>query len=173
MKKGNFVILRAIEKSDLPLLRTWRNEENFKKHFREYLEISDLAQQKWYEEDVNNNSRIIMFAIVDSNNSQLVGCCGLTYINWVHRNADFSFYMGKDLSYIDDEGYALEAAQLLIDFGFNQIGLKRIWTEIYEFDFLKDKFLNEIGFQLDGRLRSNYFYDGKWWDSLIYSLLSD
>jgi len=173
MKKGNLVILRAIEESDLTLLRMWRNEENFKKHFREYLEISELAQRKWYEEDVNNNSKVIMFAIVDSSNSKLIGCCGLTYINWINRNADFSIYVGKDLLYIDDDGYAFEAAQLLIDYGFNQIGLKKIWTEIYEFDNLKDVFLRGLGFEIDGRLRSNYFYDGRWWDSLIYSIIVD
>jgi hypothetical protein len=31
---------------------------------------------------------------------------------------------------------------------------------------------DKIGFIQDGLLRQNYFYDGKWWDSIIISILS-
>jgi RimJ/RimL family protein N-acetyltransferase len=173
MKKGKLVLLRAIEEKDLVQLKLWRNEESFKMHFREYLEINDFSQKRWFENEVNNNNHVIMFSIVDIKDEVLLGCCGLTYINWIHRNADLSLYIGDNLSYIDNYGYAKEAVDLLLDYGFNQLNLKKIWTEIYEFDKLKYEFLNSFGFSMDATIRFNYFYNGGWWNSYIFSILDN
>jgi hypothetical protein len=114
-----------------------------------------------------------MFTIVDLSTNEVIGACGLLYINWIIRSADFSFYIGKDELYIDEQGYAEESAKLLIEYGFNQLNLHKIWMELYEFDelkinFFKDKFL----FKVDGILRDNCFENGKYWNSLLISLLN-
>jgi RimJ/RimL family protein N-acetyltransferase len=172
MKTGELIYLRPIEEYDLEQLKTWRNHESFKKYFREYLEISNTQQLNWFNNEVLNNNRTVMFSIVDKISDELIGCCGLTYINWVNRNADFSFYYGRNLDYIDTEGYSIEAAKILLDYGYNQLNMHKIWAEIYEFDSVKKGFLLELGFKLDGELRENYYYDGRYWNSCIYSMLS-
>ena len=48
MKKGSIVYLSAIEEGDLKQLKEWRNIESFKKHFREYRDINDNMQMKWF-----------------------------------------------------------------------------------------------------------------------------
>lgn len=173
MKKGEKVYLAAIEREDLSFLMKWRNKESFKKNFREYKELNTDLQDSWYQNKVQNDPSTIMFSIKRITDHELLGCCGLCYINWVHRHADLSFYIGYEDSYIDLEGYALESCELLFDYGFKQLGLNKIWTELYEFDFAKRKLLVNMGFHIDGELRKNYFYDGKWWNSLILSLLSE
>lgn len=113
-----------------------------------------------------------MFVIVRLSDNKPIGACGLLYINWIIRSADFSFYIGDNQSYIDSEGYAKDAANLLINYGFNNLNLHKIWMELYEFDKLKlDFFQNEFNFQVDGKLRDNCFEDGKYWDSSILSLI--
>jgi len=168
---GKHIYLTAVEKEDLSQLKTWRNNPDFRKKFREYRELNSEMQNNWFEKFVVNDKNTIMFSIRNIANAELLGCCGLCYINWVHRYADLSFYIGKDNLYVDDK-YALETVDLLIKYGFYELGLNKIWTEIYEFDSLKINFLRRYGFKTDGQLRENYFYDGKWWDSLIFSILS-
>lgn len=112
-----------------------------------------------------------MFAIRDVKNEELLGCCGLCYINWVHRNSDLSLYIGKDNLYIDDTGYAEESCRLLFDYGFLELGLEKIWSELYEFDQKKITLYQKLGMQVDGTLRNQYYYDGKWWDSKLLSIL--
>ena len=41
-----------------------------------------------------------------------------------------------------------------------------------EFDEKKKALYDKFGFQQDGLLRQNYWYDGKWWDSRILSVLN-
>lgn len=173
MKKGALVYLAAIEERDLEQLKDWRNIESFKKHFREYREINDNMQMRWYENSVSNDSSTIMFSIKRVSDDKLLGACGLNYVNWVHRHADLSIYIGHNEAYIDGEGYAKESCEILFEYGFNQLGLNKIWTEIYEFDEKKKDLYEVLGFELDGRLRRNYFYDGQWWDSLIISILKE
>ena len=63
MLKGNQVYLCALEREDLPQLMAWRNQTNFRKYFREYLELNSDMQNNWYEKKVINDPSTIMFAI--------------------------------------------------------------------------------------------------------------
>jgi RimJ/RimL family protein N-acetyltransferase len=172
MIKGKLVGLTAVEKEDLKSLKDWRNNTEFRKHFREYRELNMAMQEKWFEQKVVNDSTTMMFSIKRLSDNELIGCCGFVYINWVHKHADLSLYIGWKDAYIDDKGYAKEACDLLLNYGFNELGLNKVWTEIYEFDTKKKKLYDKFGFHQDGLLRENYFYDGKWWNSRILSILA-
>lgn len=174
MIKGVKVGLRAVEKEDLPLFRNWRNITDFRKHFREVRELSLTDQEKWFDSLQATRHINFMFTIVDLSTNTPIGAAGLLYINWTIRSADFSFYIGKDAMYIGDDGIAEEAAKLLTDYGFNNLNLNKIWMELYEFDTQKISFFTDkFGFKKDGILRQNCFENGKYWDSLIISLIKD
>ena len=170
---GEKVVLTAIEREDLKKLQEWRNNPDFRKYFREYRELSMTIQEQWFASKVLNDPTTIMFAIRRKDDNELLGCCGFVYINWVHRYADLSLYIGWDNAYIDEVGYARESCELLFKHGFNELNLNKIWTEIYEFDEKKWTLYKQLGFKQDGMLRQNYFYDSKWWGSRILSLLAE
>ena len=172
MIKGKLVGLRAVEKEDLPFLRDWRNLTEFRKHFREVRELSLPDQESWFESLQRSKHINYMFTIIDLKTNNPIGAAGLLYINWIIRSADFSFYIGEKEMYIDSYGIAEEAASLLIDYGFKNLNLHKIWMELYEFDNQKIQFFTKkFNFKQDGLLRDNCFENGKYWDSLIISLL--
>jgi len=171
MLKGKLVSLFAVEKEDLQKLCDWRNNPEFRKHFREYRELNMAQQENWFEDKVVKDNTTLMFSIRRNEDNELLGCCGFVYINWVHRHADLSLYVGWKDAYIDEEGYAEESCRLLLDYGFNELCLNKIWTEIYEFDDKKKILYDQFGFQQDGLLRQNYWYNGEWWNSRILSII--
>lgn len=171
MIKGKHTNLRAIEEGDLEQLLEWRNKPHLRKYFREYRELSWDQQTWWYENIVLKDDKVRMFAITDLD-GKLLGASGLCYINWVDRNADFSIYLGSDDMYIDDV-YAIDASKSMIKYGFEELNLHRLWAEIYDFDEPKVKMFNTLGFELDGRHRETHWTNGKWCDSLFFSLLND
>jgi RimJ/RimL family protein N-acetyltransferase len=172
MIRGKRVRLRAIEPSDLEQLLLWRNRPDFRRYFREYRELSIAHQQKWYVDKVVNDPSTRMFSIVRDDTGELMGACGLCYIDWVNRNADFSIYIGYDHLYIDDV-YAVDAGIQLLKYGFEELALHRIWAEIYDFDEAKKKFFSRLAFTLDGRHRETHWAEGAWHDSLFYGLLNE
>ena len=77
----------------------------------------------------------IMFAIRRNEDNLLLGCCGFVYINSVHKHADLSLYIVHEESYIDHNSCSEKSCSLLLSYGFNEICLNKIWTEIYELNF--------------------------------------
>jgi len=171
MLTGRYVGLRAIEQADLPQLLQWRNDPQLRRYFREYRELNHTQQQQWFETKVNADPTTRMFAIVDKSNSRLLGACGLCYVDWVNRTADFSIYIGADGLYIDQR-FAPDAAHVLARYAFDELCLHRLWSEIYAFDTPKQGFFTALGFKLDGRHRGTHWAEGQWHDSLYFSLLS-
>ena len=166
----NGIGIRAIEVEDLPLIQSWRNNEDLRQYFREYRDFSLDQKKDWYSNMLKNNN-IEMFVIVDIKRlNEVVGVTGITYIDWPNRHADVHFYIGKNGQWIDDK-YSPIAIKLILNYGFNTLNLNKLWAEIYEIDFKKLSFFKSLGFQIDATLRDHYFHNGKYYNSHILSLL--
>jgi RimJ/RimL family protein N-acetyltransferase len=172
MLRGALTGLRAIEEADLAQLLAWRNEPALRRYFREVRELNATQQRQWFDTQVNGSAATRMFAIVELATGRLLGACGLCWIDWVNRTADFSIYLGADGHYIDSR-LAPDAARTLIRYGFDELALHRLWSEIYAFDTPKQAFFDGLGWALDGRHRQTHWAEGAWHDSLFYSLLAD
>jgi len=162
-------VLRQIEESDLPLFLEWRNQ--LMKYFRQYRYLTPYDQAKWYSELVEDPNRF-MFSIW--NDGQLVGCCGLK-VDRHNRSGEVSIFLGSpkvgnDPVYLDEKVAPL-ALKDLMAYGFDILGLHRIWAEVFDYDIKKAKLFEDAKMKIEGALRENYFKLGKWVDSTIYGLL--
>lgn len=166
-KDGNYS-LRPIEISDLQVIQKWRNDKNTLPNVREYRLMSVSHIRKWYDSMILDN-KFEMF-IMQTSNQEPVGVCGLTYIDWKNRNADLHFAVYKDSLWIDDK-YSNIFYPIIVDYAFNNLDMNRIYVEMYEIDKKKVDFFSKKGFNKDVCLRKQYYYDGRRWDSYIYSLL--
>lgn len=170
MISGKYVGLRAIEKEDLTLMLHWRNRPQFRQYFREYRELNFMNQELWFDNIVRKDRNIIMFSIVDLKSGNLLGACGLCYINWINRNADFSLYIGDSDAYIDKK-FAPDAGKVLLNYGFNELNLHRVYAEVFDFDKPKQALMKHLGFRLEGTHRETHWSNGRWNDSLMYGIL--
>ena len=171
MLAGDHIELRAVVRNDLTQLLEWRNRPEFRRYFREYRELNMDHQIKWFETVVQSDPSVRMFSIVNRSDGSLIGACGLCYIDWINRNADISIYIGVNDLYIDDL-FAPDALSVLVRYGFDELELHRVWTEIYDFDKAKIRLLEGFGFRLDGRHRETHWTEGSWHDSLYFGLLA-
>lgn len=69
------------------------------------------------------------------------------------------------------QGYAYHASRMMIDFGFQKLGLHRISAAVGPDNTASLTGLDEHGFTFEGRIRDHVFTNGAWRDSLLYSLL--
>ena len=169
MVKFENIAIRAIEIEDLEIIKSWRNDEQLRKYFREYREFSMTQKKDWYF-NMLKSPNFEMFVIIDLNDDQVIGVTGITYIDWPNRHADVHFYIGKNSEWID-KTYAPKAIKLILNYGFNILNLNKLWAEIYEIDTKKLSFFRSIGFEIDATFREHYFYNGKYYNSHILSLL--
>ena len=166
MLTSDKIILKKVEKEDLETLRNWRNEPSLRKYFREHKDISKTDQENWYQNKVLNDPNQYNFSIFADD--KLIGHCGLYYINWISRSAEFGIYLG-DFNYRNG-GYGSDALKTLIKYGFEDLNLNRIWCEVYKNNEALDIY-KHLGFKYEGTLRSTYYNEGQYWDSDILGML--
>ena len=168
MLEGKYIKLRQIEESNLIKLRDWRNSPYIRAYTREYRPLNMLNQKMWFE-SLHVDKSNIMFAIEKKNDKEIIGCCGLTYINWKEGHGEISIYIGEEKW--QEKGYASDTINLLLKFGFCELRLHRIYAIIFEYNEASIKFFEKKEFKFEGRHRESRFWDGKFHDELVYGIL--
>ena len=168
MLEGKHVRLRQIEEADLVKLRDWRNSPYIRAYTREYRPLNMLNQNRWLSSLLTDQTNI-MFIIEKLDSSEMIGCCGLTHINWKEGHGEVSIYIGEEKW--QEKGHASDALELLLNYGFCELRLHRIYAVIYEYNEPSIKFFERNGFKLEGRHREARFWDGKFHDELVYGIL--
>ena len=168
MLKGKLVELCQIEESDLAKFRDWRNSSFVRNYVREYRPLNMQNQKQWFESLTNDRSNI-MFAIHGIVIGETIGGCGLTYINWKEGHGEVSICLG-DTEW-QGKGYAGEALDILIKYGFEELRLHRICAIIYSYNELSIKLFEKHGFHFEGLQREARFWNGKFHDEKIYGIL--
>ncbi|HEY8527880.1 MAG TPA: GNAT family protein [Acidimicrobiales bacterium] len=85
-----------------------------------------------------------------------------------HRAGELGYALRRDRW---GQGYAHEAARLMLDFTFTTVGLHRVQAACGPDNERSRALLERIGFRCEGRIRDHVFTNGAWRDSLLYSLL--
>ncbi len=70
-----------------------------------------------------------------------------------------------------EKGYATEASRALMDFGFAELGLHRIFATCDPANTASAHVLEKLGMKREGRLREHKWSKGKWRDSFLYAML--
>lgn len=166
---GNKIQLRNVEPRDLEQLRQWRNQPVLRQYFREYREITPLMQQKWYEDCVCTNKNQVDFVIERPQpDADIIGHCGLYYIDWLHKRAEFTIYIGNMM--FRNHGCGSDALRTLCKYGFEELNLNKIWCEVFDNNPAIVVY-RHLGFVDEGTLRQHHFSVGRYMDSHILSML--
>ena len=168
MINGKKVGLTAVNQENIEQLREWRNQPELRQYFREHKELSKEMQSNWFNSRVLNDPNQYNFEIHDLESNKLIGHCGLYYINWIARTAEFGIYIG-DFSFRNG-GYGSDSLRTLIHYGFDELNMNKIWAEVYSNNEALNVYIH-LGFKIEGILRQNVFKNGQYFDSTVISLL--
>ena len=107
-------------------------------------------------------------AIVLPDQNQLIGSCGVRKKQPNTHQAELGYeiaplYWGQ--------GYATEAAQKMLDFGFEHLELHRVWASCLAENKASARVLERLGMKQEGCIRQNRWMKGRYWDTLIYGIL--
>lgn len=144
--EGERVTLRPLTESDLPLTLTWRNQD----HIRRWFFFSDIIQPEqrraWFDKYSQKDDDFV-FVIVERETGTPVGQVALYRIDRDKGEAEFGRIMIGAAS-ASGKGYAKAATQLIVErFGFDQLGLKRVYLEVFADNATAIAVYEKCGFQ--------------------------
>lgn len=96
-----------------------------------------------------------------------VGSVFLVDVDFENRNAELGYWIIPDHH---GNGYATEAAELCLDYAFDELGLHRVWARTHEDNEPSKRVLEKLGFQREGVSRDHY-YRGDYSDEYRFGIL--
>lgn len=99
---------------------------------------------------------------------QLIGNCGIRINNPELREANIGYELN---SHFWGKGYATEAARAILQFGFSELGMHRIYANALAINKGSARVLEKLGMRLEAREVEKELIKGQWQDSLIYAIL--
>ena len=109
-------------------------------------------------------------AVADRSTREIIGSCGLLLAEDPPSGAETYFVIRKASWGM---GYGTEAAAALIDYGFQNLSLHRIWAQAAPENKASLRVLEKLGMTYEGLVRGIVLKDGRWRDAHQYSILED
>lgn len=169
-RQSKRIILRPLERGDIPLMTQWMNDPDITKYLGRSLPVSVIQEEKWLESQSQMNNDFT-FGIIDRTSGELIGNMGLHDVSWVHRRASTGAVIGNKDYW--NKGYGAEAKMLLLDFAFNALNLIKVTSSVFSFNGRSLRYLEKTGYKKEGVLKSQFFKDGQYWDEVLLAVFRE
>ena len=166
------VYLRAPERSDIPLWLTWFNDWRTVRTLARKAPMAGWAEDGWFNsmpEWWGKSDYVFAACLFDGDRN--VGNCGLHEIDLPNGNAALGIAIGSP----DDQnkGFGTDVVRALLEFGFGQLRLERIWLDVYDGNPGAQRVYEKAGFTVEGVLRHAAFREGAYLDIVRMAILAD
>ncbi len=172
-EQGAFALV-PIRPVDIEQVRQWRNEQM--PVLRQRQPISEEQQRTYFDRHIWPTFALdtppqLLFSYLKNN--ELIGYGGLVHLNWPDQRAEISFLVNTAATHDIPTYQALFRTYLTLvqRVAFEALGFNRLFTETYDIRPDHIAVIEEIGFQLEGRMRQHVRIDGQFVDSLIHGKL--
>ena len=153
-------IFNSLSKPAIKELLGHRSEE-------EYLQ----EEHKFKNGYSSYNRSFLLFLLIDKELNKIVGRCGIHNWNKDHKRAEIGYNMQDDS--FKRKGLMKEAVNAIIDYGFNELKLHRLEALVGANNIASLKIMERFDFVKEGLLRQHFYIDGKYEDSIMFSVLGE
>lgn len=165
------LLLRRVDVKDVNEIIALRsNPETMKYIPRPLVKTTEDALEHIAMMDAKiENNEGINWAITQKGNPKLIGVIGHYRIKPEHYRAEIGYMLLPEFS---GKGIISEAVKEVVKYGFKGMQLHSIEAVIDPENNASAKVLEKNGFVKEAHLKENEFFEGRFLDSVIYSLLN-
>ena len=150
--------------SELELVYKWRNDQRIREYMFNSDEISEIDHKVWFENSTNDPSRDLL---IISRDGEPFGFAQFK-ISVCKTVADWGFYVDPD----GRKGQGTILGNYVLEYGFKEIGLRRIYAEVLETNGRSHSLHIRLGFTCEGILRKHHEKNGVYQNVSMFGLLS-
>ncbi len=148
------IALKVMEKEDLPFIHELMNNPDIMSFWFEeaYKSMTHLAEI-YEKQDGNPDGRNFIL----KNNNERAGFVQLAYIDYTHRNAEFTIMIDPNCQ---GKGYAGKATKMAMDYAFTVLNLHKLYLYVDEVNEKAIHIYKKAGFQTEAVLKGEFFANG-------------
>ena len=165
------LILREFTMQDWPTVLAYQSDLRYLRYYpwteRTPEDVQDFVRMFLTQQAERPRTKF-QLVLTLKNDGQLIGNCGIRLRAPNAREADIGYELAPRHW---GHGYATEAARAIVAFGFAELNLHRISARCLADNVGSAHVLEKLGMQLEGRLRENEYFKGRWWDTLLFAIL--
>ena len=167
---GKRVRLTSINDEDVLEFQRWYNDVSFMRHYDVVSAVpKNIEAIKGIINDIGRCSTDYIFAVKNFEEEKLIGVTGFENISW--NNGTALVYIGIGDEKNRGQGYAKEALNLTMEFGFEELNFHRIYLTVIEYNEFAIKLYEKLGFKREGVYREFIHRDGRRYDMYLYGIL--
>ncbi len=164
------LVLREVTDNDVQDLFVLRSSTDMMKFIDRPLatELNDAQKLIDIIKDLLSKNEGITWAISLKGEDRMIGTFGFWRIDKAHYRTEIGYLLHKDYW---GKGIMQEAMETGINYAFNTLGVHSIEANINPNNAASIKIAERNGFVKEAHFKEDYYYNGKFLDSAIYSLV--
>ncbi len=119
--------------------------------------------------DATFNNTDVTWGICTKNDNRVIGYLGFWRIKPDHHRAEIGYALHPDWH---RKGVASEAVKAVLDYGFTVMNLHSVEACVNPANNASIRLLERHGFVREAYFKEDYYYNGRFLDSAIYSLIT-
>lgn len=167
--EGEKIALGPLRRDLIPLYHAWITNPHTNRFLLAGNSAMTLDEEITWYEGVTRRNDIALYTIYELPGFRPIGNVDLHGIDRVNRSAELGIMIGE--SDARGRGLGTEAVRLMCDIGFHILGLNSIHLVTFGWNFAGQKAYVKAGFREIGRRREARWFDGRYWDDVLYDLL--
>jgi RimJ/RimL family protein N-acetyltransferase len=150
--RGRETFLRAPERDDIPRFVRWMNDERTVRFLAARSPLGQALEEQWFERMIERQGRDSWFFVICTlADERPIGTTGLFEIDLTNGSAAIGILIGDPAD--QGRGLGTDAMEALLDFGFGELRLERMWLDTYDFNPRGVRSYEKAGFVHEGTLR--------------------
>jgi ribosomal-protein-alanine N-acetyltransferase len=165
------LLLRQVDKTDVNEIFFLRSDEQIMKYLDKApaKDLDDAYKFIQTISDQEKNNAAVTWAITLKGNPKMVGTICFWNIQKEHYRAELGYLLHPEHW---RKGLMQEALTAILEYGFKVIKLHSVEAHVNPNNIPSIELLEKNGFIREAYFKENYFYDGRFLDTAIYSLLT-
>lgn len=169
-RPGFRIRLRPIAESDVDGILEWINDPAITRNFASFDEPISREQELEFIRAMQRSKTDHLFAVEWADGTgPIIGTAGLHRIYWPAKNGRVGLMIG--LKEVQGKGLGQEALRLVVGYGFERLGLHKVWLVHYADNARMRHIAQKLGFTQEGVLRDEYFHNDRWHDMVRHAIL--
>lgn len=165
--RGELVWLRPMEAADV--LETSIEDEELA-HYAGFRRSFSRAEAEGFLKQLTASAETEPnFSICRLGDTASIGACGLRHMDRVNGSAEVSIFITNREDW--SKGYGTDAMRALVDFGFGELRMERIWLRVFDYNPRAVRSYEKVGFKREVLLRHDRFHRGAHHDTHLMAII--